>query len=100
MRTLIGFTFGIIITLIGVTYLIPQQTQYETQVITHTETVYTDLDQLRLEYADLAEQLRHECLLIIERQTGDPMPGIEHHVNRHYQGDACRAADQALNGEW
>ena len=70
----------------------------------HTEvierTVYTDLDDLRLEFADLAEQLRTECLLIIERHTGDPMPGIINLIDRHYQGDACRAADEAIRGGW
>ena len=75
-------------------------TEYQIETIVKTETVYTDLDDLRQDFAETAEQLRQECLLIIERQTGDPMPGIINLVDRHYQGDACRAADEALNGEW
>ena len=76
--------------------------QHDVQVITETktETVHTDLDDLRAAFAQTAEELRRECLYIIERQTGDPMPGIIHHVDRHYQGDACRAADEALAGGW
>ena len=76
--------------------------QHEVQVITETktETVHTDLDDLRQDFAELAEQLRLECLYIIERQTGDAMAGIMHHVERHYQGDACAAADEALAGGW
>ena len=73
-------------------------TEYQVEV--HQQTVYTDLDDLRQDFADTAEQLRQECLYIIERQTGDPMAGIIHHVDRHYQGDACRAADEVLRGEW
>ena len=76
--------------------------EHEVQVITETktETVHTDLDDLRQAFAETAQQLRTECLYIIERQTGDPMPGIIHHVDRHYQGDACAAADEALRGGW
>ena len=73
-------------------------TEYQVEV--HQQTVYTDLDDLRQDFADTAEQLRQECLYIIERQTGDPMAGIIHHIDRHYQGDACRAADEVLRGEW
>ena len=75
-------------------------TEYQVEVIERTETVYTDLDDLREDFANLAEELKHECLYIIERQTGDPMAGIIHHIDRHYQGDACRAADEVLRGEW
>ena len=73
-------------------------TEYQVEV--HQQTVYTDLDDLREAFAETAEQLRQECLYIIERQTGDPMAGIIHHIDRHYQGDACRAADEVLRGEW
>ena len=104
MKTIIGFTFGVLVTLIGATYLMPGQTIYETEIVTRTVTeevtVYTDLDELREAFAKTAEQLRQECLYIIERQTGDPMPGIIAHIDRHYQGDACRAADEVLNGGW
>ena len=73
-------------------------TEYQVEV--HQQTVYTDLDDLREAFANTAEQLRQECLYIIERQTGDPMAGIIHHIDRHYHGDACRAADEVLRGEW
>ena len=73
-------------------------TEYQVEVI--ERTVYTDLDDLREAFAQTAEELRQECLYIIERQTGDPMAGIIHHVDRHHQGDACAAADEALNGGW
>ena len=75
-------------------------TQYQTEVITRTETVYTDLDELRDAFARTAKELRQECLYIIERHTGDPMPGIINLIDRHYQGDACQAADEVLRGEW
>ena len=74
--------------------------EYHVEVIERTETVYTDLDDLREAFAETAEQLRQECLYIIERQTGDPMAGIINLIDRHYQGDACRAADEVLRGEW
>ena len=73
-------------------------TEHKVEVI--TQTVYTDLDDLREAFAQTAEELRQECLYIIERQTGDPMAGIIHHIDRHYQGDACRAADEVLSGAW
>ena len=75
-------------------------TEYNVEVIERTETVYTDLEDLRQEFADVAEQLRQECLYIIEVRTGDPMPGIINLIDRHYQGDACRAADEVLRGKW
>ena len=75
-------------------------TEYKVEVIERTETVYTDLDDLRQDFADTAEQLRQECLYIIERHTSDPMPGIINLIDRHYQGDACQAADEVLRGEW
>lgn len=75
-------------------------TQYHVEVHERTETVYTDLDDLREAFAQTAEELRQECLYIIEMRTGDPMPGIINLVDRHYQGDACRAADEAIRGEW
>ena len=76
------------------------ETITEYQVEVYQQTVYTDLDDLREAFAETAEQLRQECLYIIERQTGDPMPGIINLVDRHYQGDARRAADEVLAGEW
>ena len=102
MKTIAGFTIGVIATLVAVTYLVPQQTHYEVETIVRTETITNevlttiDLEQLRIEYADLAEELRQECLHILERETGDPRGGIEAHVARRYQGDACKAADQQL----
>ena len=74
--------------------------EYQVEVIERTQTLYTDLDDLREAFARTAEELRQECLYIIERRTGDPMPGIINLIGRHYQGDACQAADEAMRGDW
>ncbi|HEY7821749.1 MAG TPA: hypothetical protein VIG24_02890 [Acidimicrobiia bacterium] len=78
--------------------------QYETEVIERTvvdEKLTTiDLEQLRHQVDDLNEQLDDECVLMIARRTGDPEAGIRHHVDRHYDGDACKAAEEAMSGDW
>ena len=107
MRFIAGLTIGIIAGLYIASHVIEQQlparnTDDAVIVETYIEEVivHTDLDDLRQAFAETAEQLRQECLYIIERQTGDPMAGIIRHVDRHYQGDACKAADEALAGGW
>ena len=100
MRALIGFTFGIVIALIGVTYLVPAQTVYTTEVIEREIVTTLDLEELRQQVDTLDGELFVECINIIERHTNDPRPGIIHHVERHYQGDACKAADEAMHGNW
>ena len=104
-RFIAGFAIGAIVALNLAAHLVQQQptptdSAVVVEYITETVTVHTDLDDLRQAFADTAEQLRQECLYILERTTGDPMAGIIHHVNRHYQGDACAAADEALRGGW
>jgi hypothetical protein len=49
---------------------------------------------------DIDKQLDDECIAIIVRLSGDPEAGVRHHVERHYQGDACEAAHEAIRGEW
>lgn len=108
MNTILGFTYGIILTLIATTYLIappPEPvTVHDIQIIerTRTEHVTTtlDLEQLKSQIAGINDDLHAECINIIERHTGDPKAGIIIHVERHYQGDACQAADQAIHGRW
>ena len=100
MRALIGFTFGIVIALIGVTYLVPAQTVYTTEVIEREVVTTLDVEELRQQVDTLDGELFVECINIIERYTNDPRPGIIHHVERHYQGDACKAADEAMHGNW
>jgi hypothetical protein len=100
MRALIGFTFGIVIALIGVTYLVPAQTVYTTEVIEREIVTTLDLEELRQQVDTLDGELFVECINIIERHTQDPRPGIIHHVERHYEGDACKAADEAMHGNW
>jgi hypothetical protein len=103
MRALIGFTFGIVIALIGVTYLVPAQpaqTVYTTEVIEREIVTTLDLEELRQQLDTLDGELFVECINVIERYTQDPRPGIMHHVERHYEGDACKAADEAMHGNW
>jgi transcriptional regulator of met regulon len=79
-------------------------TVYQVQVIERTvvdEVLTTlDLEELRDQINNLKGDLNYECLLIIERHTGDPLPGIQHLVDRHYNGDACKAAEEAARGHW
>jgi hypothetical protein len=100
MRALIGFTFGIVIALIGVTYLVPAQTVYTTEVIEREIVTTLDLEELRQQIDTLDGELFVECINIIERHSNDPRAGIIHHVERHYEGDACKAADEAMHGNW
>lgn len=104
MKTLLGFTFGIVIGLIAITYMVPKQTEYitvhRTQVIEREVLTTVDIEALKEQIEDLDDQLYIECVNVIERETGDPKAGIIQHVERHYQGNACKAADEALRGEW
>ncbi len=99
MKLILGFTTGVIVTLIAATHLTPTQTVYET--ITHTETIL-DVDYLRMldTFRDdtaidpnLDDQLYIECVKVIERHTHEPPMGIILHLQRHWQSDACTAAD-------
>lgn len=104
MRVLIGFTFGIVIGLIAITHIVPEQTKYvtvhDTQVIEREILTTIDLDDLRQQIDELDQELYIECINVIAWHTDDPRAGIIQHVERHYEGDACRAADEAIRGEW
>jgi serine/threonine protein kinase HipA of HipAB toxin-antitoxin module len=95
---------GAAATLVLVTLLSEPETIYETEVIerVHVEQVLTtiDLEELKDSIKELDEQLYEECLFVIHQHTGDPLEGLRHYVDRHYDGNACRAADEAARGEW
>jgi hypothetical protein len=59
-----------------------------------------EFEELRLGFIDLETELNEGCIDIIEHMTGDPRQGIINLVDRHYQGDACNAAEEAIRGEW
>ena len=71
-------------------------------VRTEIEEVLTtiDLEELKDSIKELDEQLHEECLFVIHHHTGDPVEGLRHYVDRHYDGNACQAADEAARGEW
>jgi hypothetical protein len=111
MRTVYGFTFGVIITLLGISHLLPTQThtQYvpEVQVIERTviDQVITtiDLDRIRnTEHLDphLDEQLAYQCALTIQRQTDEPLAGITLYISRYWNDDACTAAEHLMVYGW
>jgi hypothetical protein len=106
MNTLIGFTFGTIAGLIAITLILPKQTviehqtEYVIQTVVHEKVAVLEFDELRDQITNLTDDLYQECLKVIERHTDDPMPGIIRHVDRHYQGDSCLAADEAIRGGW
>ncbi len=107
MRLILGFTTGVLVTLIAATNLTPQQTQYQT--ITHTDTIL-EVDYFRMldTFQDdrsidpnLDDRLYVECVQVIERHTDEPLMGIILHLERHWQSDACAAADHlATHGYW
>ena len=105
MRIATAAAAGALITLAIVAIVRPEptvvyQTEVHERIITHEVLTTIDLEALKEHIADLDEQLYTECLEIVIRQTGDPRAGVIRHIERHYQGDACRAADEALRGEW
>ena len=76
------------------------QTEVRERLITQDVITTLDLEDLKEQLAELDEQLYLECVEVIVRHTGDPRAGVIRHIERHYQGEACRAADEALRGEW
>ena len=104
MKHLAAAAAGAAITLAILTRTLEPKTVYRTEVIerTRTEQVLTtiDLEELKGNINELDKQLKAECILVIERHSGDPIEGIRHHVERHYAGDACKAADEAVRGQW
>ena len=63
----------------------------EVQVIERTVVLMSE---------DLDKQLDDECVAITVRITGDPEPGVRRLIERHYNGQACDAAHEALSGNW
>ena len=104
MKHLAAALAGAAITLAIVTLTIKPDTIYQTEVIerVQVEEVLTtlDLEELKDNIKELDEQLYEECLFVIHRHTGDPIEGLRHYVDRHYDGNACRAADEAARGAW
>jgi serine/threonine protein kinase HipA of HipAB toxin-antitoxin module len=104
MKHALAALAGAAATLALVTLLSEPETIYETEVIerVQVEQVLTtiDLEELKDSIKELDEQLYEECLFVIHQHTGDPLEGLRHYVDRHYDGNACRAADEAARGEW
>jgi hypothetical protein len=107
MRTLIGFTFGVLAALLGLSTLAPGQTHIE---VVHTDRVIIeqvmttlDLDQLRDTDQidpDLNEALAAECAYAIQQQTDEPLMGIVMQVERWWQGDSCAAYEHLARHGW
>jgi len=104
MKHALAALAGAAATLAVVTLVSEPETIYETEVIerVQVEQVLTtiDLEELKDSIKELDEQLYEECLFVIHQHTGDPLEGLRHYVDRHYDGNACRAADEAARGEW
>jgi hypothetical protein len=75
-------------------------TVYQTEVFTREVLTTIDLKELEEQIVDLDQQLYVECINVIQRHTDDPRAGIIHLVERHYDGNACQAADEAARGLW
>jgi len=109
MNTMLAYAFGVITTLIGVTYLVPTETNV-TMTPAITETVYVndivttiDLEQLRNTTnidPNLDAALAAECTYAIQRHTGEPLQGIIHYVERWWDGDACSALEHQIINDW
>jgi hypothetical protein len=100
MRTLAAFTAGAAIATLIATPEPQPQRQVEYQVEVYERTVYTDFTDIATNIQELEEQLYEECIAVIQRHTDDPKAGIIIHVERHYDGDACAAAEEAALGHW
>jgi hypothetical protein len=105
MRVIAGFTFGIILTLVTITQLIPQaDTQHHVQVITRTVTEYEQLDLNA--HRDVSAVSQHdddilaECAYAIARQTDEPIAGIVIYVDRYWEGDTCAAYLHLVDHGW
>ena len=103
MNRIAAFTAGAAAAVIALTWTTTEPepgTVYQTEVIERQVLTTIDLDELQAQVQELDEQLYLECINVIARYTDDPKAGIIHHVERHYQGDACLAADEAMRGDW
>ena len=104
MKTILTFTLGVIATLIVVSYAVPAQNNYETQVITRTVTEYEPLDISA--HRDVSQVSEHdeainmECTYAIQRQTDEPLMGIVLYIEQHWSGDACSAYLHKVEHGW
>jgi hypothetical protein len=76
------------------------QTEVRERLITQDVITTLDIEQLKDQINELDQAMYDECVAIIVHRTGDPQAGVIHRIERHYNGDACQAADEALRGEW
>ncbi len=76
------------------------QTEVRERLITQDVITTLDMEELKDQIAQLDQAMYDECLAIIVHRTGDPEAGVIHRIERHYNGDACQAADEALRGRW
>lgn len=95
-----GCAVGVIATAIAITPTVEYRTQVIERTVIDEEVRMVDLEELREQIAGLDADLYEECVHVIARHTDDPIQGIRNHVDRHYDGDACRAAAEAQRGEW
>lgn len=95
---------GAAVTFVAMTIVTSPTVHYQTEVIERIvideQLTTLDLDQLRDQIGTLEADLYEECVHVIARHTDDPLQGIRNHVDRHYDGDACRAAAEAQRGRW
>ena len=95
---------GAAVTFIAMSIAITPTVEYHTEVVERIvideQLTTLDLEQLRDDIDNLEEQLYEECVHFIARHTDDPVQGIRNYVDRHYDGDACRAAAEVQRGEW
>jgi hypothetical protein len=90
----------IILTIIKPEPTIVYQTEVHERLITQDVLTTLDIEDLKDQIEELDQALYDECVAIIVHRTGDPEAGVIRHIERHYDGDACQAADEALRGDW
>jgi len=109
MNRLLAFTFGIIATLLALTHTTPEQTIHTihtTQLVNQTVEpvdIGHTMDRLRdttQANTDVDDQLLAECIYALQRHTDDPLQGIVHYIERHWQGDACAALEHYHTRGW
>jgi len=92
MTRIAAGTVGAALAVLVMTQLTPEPDRIiETELVERT---------VILSSIDIDKQLEDECIAIIVRLSGDPEAGVRHHVQRHYHGDACEAAHEAIRGDW
>jgi hypothetical protein len=109
MRTVYGFAYGVISTLLAVSYLIPaqtivvQETVIEETIIIEEIMTTLDLDQMR-DTLDidptLEDELLAQCAYILIEETDEPMAGVIYYLEQYWQGDACAALDHYWAHGW